>query len=104
LRTVEAVWKQENQKNNVLQIAKESGLLYDKFVGFVEDLKMIGKHLESSNTSYQAAMNKLTEGKGNLIKKVEHLKNLGARTNKSIDGTLVKEAAEQTAPSELLEE
>jgi len=104
LRTVEAVWKQENQKNNVLQIAKESGLLYDKFVGFVEDLKMIGKHLENSNTSYQAAMNKLTEGKGNLIKKVEHLKNLGARTSKSIDSTLVKEAAEQAAPSELLKE
>ena len=104
LRTVEAVWKQENQKNNVLQIAKESGLLYDKFVGFVEDLKMIGKHLENSNTSYKAAMNKLTSGKGNLIKKVEHLKNLGARTTKSIDGTLVKEAAEQVAPSELLEE
>ena len=104
LRTVEAVWKQENQKKNVLRIAKESGLLYDKFVGFVEDLKMIGKHLDNSNTSYQAAMNKLTNGNGNLIKKVEHLKNLGARTTKSIDNSLVKEAAEQVTSSELLEE
>jgi len=104
LRTVEAVWKQENQKNNVLKIAKESGLLYDKFVGFVEDLKMIGKHLDNSTTSYQAAMNKLTVGKGNLIRKVEHIKNLGARTTKSLDGTLVQEAEEPATSSALLEE
>lgn len=92
LRTVEGVWKQENQKNNVLRIARESGLLYDKFVGFVEDLKAIGRHLESGHTSYLSAMNKLTEGKGNLVKKVEQLKNLGARTTKSLDNNLVREA------------
>ncbi|MGV3588878.1 MAG: DNA recombination protein RmuC [Adhaeribacter sp.] len=92
LRTVEGVWKQENQKNNVLRIAKESGLLYDKFVGFVEDMKAIGRQLDSSQTSYQAALSKLTEGKGNLIKKVEQLKKLGARTSKSLDSSLVKAA------------
>lgn len=104
LRTVEGVWKQENQKNNVLRIARESGLLYDKFVGFVEDLKAIGRHLESGHNSYQAAMNKLTEGKGNLIKKVEQLKNLGARTTKSLDNNLVREAEEEQAQPPLLEE
>lgn len=103
LRTVEGVWKQESQKNNVLRIAKESGLLYDKFVGFVEDLKLIGRHLESSHTSYQAAMNKLTDGKGNLIKKVEQLKNLGARTTKSLDNTLLKEAEANIPPTNLPE-
>jgi DNA recombination protein RmuC len=107
LRTVEGVWKQESQKNNVLKIARESGLLYDKFVGFVEDLKAIGKNIESSHSSYQAAMNKLTDGKGNLIKKVEQLKNLGARTTKSLDNGILKEAevtiVEPQLP-ELLEE
>ncbi|KAA5539398.1 DNA recombination protein RmuC [Adhaeribacter rhizoryzae] len=92
LRTVEGVWKQENQKNNVLRIAKESGLLYDKFVGFVEDMKAIGRQLDNSQTSYQAALSKLTEGKGNLIKKVEQLKKLGARTSKSLDSSLVRAA------------
>lgn len=94
LRTVEGVWKQEDQKNNVLRIARESGLLYDKFVGFVEDLKAIGRHLESGQNSYQAAMNKLTEGKGNLVKKAEQLKNLGARTSKSLDHKLLQESRE----------
>jgi DNA recombination protein RmuC len=108
LRTVEGVWKQENQKNNVLKIARESGLLYDKFANFVEDLKAIGKSIESSQTSYVAAMNKLTEGKGNLIRKVQQLKVLGARTTKTIDTNFLRESelepeATPTQP-ELLEE
>ncbi|WP_026464920.1 DNA recombination protein RmuC [Adhaeribacter aquaticus] len=102
LRTVEGVWKQENQKNNVLKIAKESGLLYDKFVGFVEDLKAIGKHLDNSHSSYQAAMNKLTDGKGNLIKKVEQLKNMGARTSKSLDISLLKDSETEEVSAGLL--
>jgi DNA recombination protein RmuC len=104
LRTVEGVWKQENQKNNVLRIARESGLLYDKFVGFVEDLKTIGRHLENGHSSYTSAMNKLTEGKGNLVKKVEQLKNLGARTTKSLDNNLVREAEEEPGLPHLLNE
>jgi DNA recombination protein RmuC len=92
LRTVAGVWRQEDQKRNVLRIAEESGKLYDKFVGFVDDLKTIGKHLESGQTSYQAAMNKLTDGKGNLIRKVELLKELGAKTSKKLDDGLRQEA------------
>ncbi len=92
LRTVEGVWKQESQKNNVLKIARESGLLYDKFANFVEDLKAIGKSIESSQSSYLAAMNKLTEGKGNLIRKVQQLKVLGARTTKTIDTNFIRES------------
>jgi DNA recombination protein RmuC len=98
LRTVAGVWRQEDQKRNVIRIAEESGKLYDKFVGFVEDLKSIGKHLESSQGAYHAAMNKLTDGKGNLIRRVEILKELGAKTSKTIDDNLLQEA--QIAPIE----
>ncbi|QCR21965.1 DNA recombination protein RmuC [Pontibacter sp. SGAir0037] len=92
LRTVAGVWRQEDQKRNVIRIAEESGKLYDKFVGFVDDLKTIGKHIENSQSSYSAAMNKLTEGKGNLIRRVEILKELGAKTSKTIDDSLLLEA------------
>jgi DNA recombination protein RmuC len=92
LRTVAGVWRQEDQKRNVLRIAEESGKLYDKFVGFVDDLKVIGKHLESSQQAYNGAMNKLTDGKGNLIRRVEILKELGAKTSKNIDEHLLQEA------------
>jgi DNA recombination protein RmuC len=92
LRTVAGVWRQEDQKRNVIKIAEESGKLYDKFVGFVDDLKTIGKHLEHSQSSYNSAMNKLTEGKGNLIRRVEILRELGAKTSKTIDDNLLKEA------------
>ncbi len=100
LRTVAGVWRQEDQKRNVLKIAEESGKLYDKFVGFVDDLKTIGKHLESSQSSYNAAMNKLTEGKGNLIRRVEILKELGAKTSKHIDDNLLQEAQLTEQPKE----
>ncbi|MBC5773582.1 DNA recombination protein RmuC [Pontibacter sp. KCTC 32443] len=92
LRTVAGVWRQEDQKRNVIRIAEESGKLYDKFVGFVDDLKTIGKHIEQSQSAYGLAMNKLTEGKGNLIRKVEQLKELGAKTSKTIDESLLLEA------------
>ncbi len=100
LRTVAGVWRQEDQKRNVLRIAEESGRLYDKFVGFVEDLKAVGKHLENSQGSYLAAMNKLTDGKGNLIRRVELLKELGAKTSKTLDDGLLQEAKALEAPGE----
>lgn len=92
LRTVAGVWRQEDQKRNVIKIAEESGKLYDKFVGFVDDLKTVGKHLESSQSSYNAAMNKLTDGRGNLIRRVEILRELGAKTSKTLDDNLLQEA------------
>lgn len=90
LRTVASVWKQENQKRNVLRIAEESGKLYDKFVGFVDDMKDIGLNLERSQQKYSLAMNKLSEGNGNLIKKAELLKKLGAKTSKNLDTNLIQ--------------
>jgi DNA recombination protein RmuC len=90
LRTVASVWKQENQKRNVLRIAEESGKLYDKFVGFVDDMKDIGVNLERSQQKYNQAMNKLSEGNGNLIKKAELLKKLGAKSSKNLDMRLIR--------------
>jgi len=93
LRTVASVWKQESQKRNVLRIAEESGKLYDKFANFLDDLKDIGIYLDRSQQKYQAAMNKLSEGNGNLIKKVELLKKLGARTSKTMETNWIHAAS-----------
>jgi len=92
LSTVASIWKQEDQKRNALEIAKEGGLLYDKFEGFVQDLIRVGKNLKSSKESYDDAMNKLTEGKGNIIKKIENLKDLGAKTKKSLPQNIIDRA------------
>lgn len=92
LSTVASIWKQEDQKRNALEIAKEGGLLYDKFEGFVQDLIKVGKSLKSSKDSYEDAMNKLTDGRGNIIKKIENLKDLGAKTKKSLPQNIIDRA------------
>jgi len=92
LSTVASIWKQEDQKRNALEIAKEGGLLYDKFEGFVQDLIKVGKSIKSSKDSYEDAMSKLTEGRGNIIKKIENLKDLGAKTKKSIPQNIIDRA------------
>ena len=92
LSTVASIWKQEDQKRNALEIAKEGGLLYDKFEGFVQDLIKVGKSIKSSKESYEDAMSKLTEGRGNIIKKIENLKDLGAKTKKSIPQNIIDRA------------
>ena len=88
LSTVASIWKQEDQKRNALEIAKEGGLLYDKFEGFVQDLIKVGKSLKNSKDSYEDAMSKLTDGRGNIIKKIENLKDLGAKPKKASHKTL----------------
>jgi len=92
LRTIANIWKNEYQNQNALEIAKQSGALYDKFVGFTNDLIEVGNKLNSSQESYEKAMRKLTSGPGNLIKKVENIKGLGANTSKSQDKNLIKRA------------
>lgn len=94
LSTVASIWKQEDQKKNVLEIASQAGALYDKFEGLVEDLLKIGKQINASQDGYKAAMNKLSEGKGNLIGRVERLKTLGAKTKKSLPSNLLDRAKE----------
>ena len=84
MSTVSYMWQQESQKKNVLEIARQSGALYDKFCNFVDDLKGIGKSIEQSSKKYNDAMNKLSSGKGNLIKRTETIKKLGAKATKSL--------------------
>ncbi|MBL6657791.1 MAG: DNA recombination protein RmuC [Flavobacteriales bacterium] len=92
LSTVASIWKQEDQKRNALEIAKEGGLLYDKFEGFIKDLIKVGNSLKTSKDSYDEAMNKLTEGNGNIVKKIENLKQLGAKTKKSLPQNIIDRA------------
>ncbi len=95
LSTVASIWKQEDQKRNVIEIARQAGALYDKFEGLVQDLIKVGKQLNASQEGYKSAMNKLTEGKGNLISRVENLKTLGAKTKKALPPNLLERAGEE---------
>ncbi len=95
LTTVASIWKQEDQKKNVIEIAKQAGALYDKFEGMVQDLLKVGNQINASQQSYKSAMNKLSEGKGNLIRRVENLKKLGAKTQKSIPKAMVERSLEE---------
>jgi DNA recombination protein RmuC len=84
LRTIASIWQQENQTRNALEIARQSGALYDKVVAFIEDMESIGKSLESTRKTYDLASNKLYMGSGNLVKRAETIKKLGAKTTKEL--------------------
>lgn len=86
LRTIASIWKQERQTQNVMEIAKEAGALYDKFVGFMQDMDKVSEQLGRAVRSHEDATRKLGTGPGNVIRKVENLKKLGARASKQIDG------------------
>lgn len=85
LRTIASMWKQENQNRNVMEIARLSGEMYDKFAGFVNDLEAIGKNIRQSQDAYDKAFNKLVDGRGNLTITAEKIKKLGAKANKQLD-------------------
>ena len=87
LRTVESVWKIDKQNRNVNEIARQSGSLYDKLVGFVEDMEELDRCLSKARDSYNKAQNKLSTGKGNALSKLENIKKLGAKTQKHIPTT-----------------
>lgn len=93
LRTIANIWKQENLNKNVIEIARQGGALYDKFVGFVDDLINIGKKIDDSKEHYTEAMKKLYEGKGNIIKQIENIKKLGAKATKSLGQNLLDKAS-----------
>lgn len=84
LRTIDSMWTNQKQQENAFEIARQAGALYDKFEGFVADLIKIGKKIDESKAEYGFAMNKLVDGSGNLIKRVENLKKMGAKTQKSL--------------------
>lgn len=94
LRTVAHLWRQDHQNRNALEIAKQCGSLYDKFVGFVDDLEKLGQRLDQAQTSYHDAFNKLKSGKGNLIRTAEKVRELGVKPSKSLSSPLIESAAD----------
>ncbi|HAN10382.1 MAG TPA: DNA recombination protein RmuC [Clostridiales bacterium] len=80
------IWKQDNQSKNVMDIAKKSGEMYDKFAMFLDTLFDMGRQIEKAKESYDKAVNQLSNGKGNLMKRAEEIKNLGANSKKNIEG------------------
>ncbi|WP_341220600.1 DNA recombination protein RmuC [Polaribacter atrinae] len=94
LRTIDSMWNNEKQQRNALEIARQAGALYDKFNGLLNDLIGIGKRIDDSKSEYSNAMNKLFEGRGNLITSVEKLKKMGAKAKKAIPENIIKRANE----------
>jgi DNA recombination protein RmuC len=92
LRTIDSMWTNQKQQENAFEIARQAGALYDKFQGLMEDLIKIGKRIDESKSEYGFAMNKLFEGKGNLITSVEKLKKMGAKAKKSLPENVIKKA------------
>lgn len=84
LKIVDDLWKRDDQSRNALNIAQRGGLLYDKFVGFVESLESVGKGLAAADANYQRAIKQLSEGNGNLIGQAEKLRELGVKTSKRL--------------------
>lgn len=92
LRTIANIWKNEYQNRNALEIARQGGNLYDKFVAFTEDLKNVGRHMDASQKVYVEAMKKLVDGSGNLVNRAQKIKDLGAKTSKQMDQKLIERA------------
>lgn len=92
LRTIDSMWNNEKQQQNALEIAKQAGSLYDKFEGLYNDLIGIGKKLDGAKSDYSSAMNKLVDGRGNLISSVQKLKKMGAKAKKELPEAILKRA------------
>jgi len=94
LRTIDTMWNNEKQQKNAIEIARQAGALYDKFHNLMVDLTGVGKDMDRAKSNYSAAMNKLFEGKGNLITSVEKIKKLGAKAKKALPEAIVNKAIE----------
>ena len=94
LKTIDSMWNNEKQQQNAIEIARQAGALYDKFEGLVTDLTKVGKKMDEAKNEYKGAMNKLVEGRGNLITSVEKIKKLGAKAKKSLPENIVQRANE----------
>jgi DNA recombination protein RmuC len=96
MRTVASVWSVHKQNTNAREIARRAGLLYDKFVGFVENLQQIGDRLRQAQQSYDEAFGQLSTGAGNLLRQTDMLRELGARNTKQLDQKLAEQAKEES--------
>lgn len=94
LRTIDSMWNNEKQQRNAIEIARQAGALYDKFDGLIKDLTSVGKRLDDAKKDYSSAMNKLVDGRGNLITSVEKLKKMGAKAKKSLPQAIIDRASE----------
>ena len=94
LKTISFMWKQDKANKNAIEIARQAGSLYDKFTSFSDDLLKVGNNINSTKNIYEEAMKKLTEGKDNLVRKSERLRELGAKTSKIINSKLIERANE----------
>ena len=94
LRTVAHLWRQDHQNKNALEIARQCGALYDKFVGFVDDMEKLGQRIDQAQTSYHDAFSKLKTGKGNLIRTAEKVRELGVKPSKTLPTSLLDSTAE----------
>ncbi len=92
LKTIANIWRHDNQNKNALEIAQQSGALYDKFVGLADNLIKVGKKIDESKAEYTDAMGKLIEGRGNLVGRVERLKEMGAKATKTLPQGLLDRA------------
>ncbi|CCG52883.1 DNA recombination protein RmuC [Flavobacterium indicum GPTSA100-9 = DSM 17447] len=92
LRTIDSMWTNQKQQENAVEIARQAGALYDKFEGLISDLHRIGKKMDEAKNEYGNAMNKLVEGKGNLVSSVEKLKKMGAKAKKTLPENIVNKA------------
>jgi DNA recombination protein RmuC len=94
LRTVAHLWRQDHQNKNALDIARQCGALYDKFVGFIDDMEKLGQRIDQAQTSYHDAFNKLKTGKGNLIRTAERVRELGVKPSKTLPTGLLDSTVE----------
>ncbi|MCW3162108.1 DNA recombination protein RmuC [Chryseobacterium oryctis] len=101
LRTIDSMWTNQKQQDNAIEIARQAGALYDKFDGFVTNLLKVGKKMEEAKSEYEGAMNKLVDGRGNLVTAVQRLKVMGARATKALPENLVARAKANEEISEL---
>ena len=92
LRTIDSMWNNEKQQRNAIEIARQAGALYDKFEGFITDLTKVGKKMDEAKVEYKGAMNKLVEGRGNIITSIEKLKKMGAKAKKSLPDKYLERA------------
>lgn len=96
LRLISQLWSHDRQTRNAIDIAEKSGQMYDKFVGFVTDMERIEKGLTAARTAYDGAMNKLRDGRGNLITRAENLRKLGVKASKRLRDTSAGDDSEDT--------
>lgn len=92
LRIIDAMWRLDSQNRNAEEIVKQGTALYEKFVGFTEDMRAVGQHLGRSQEAYESAMNKLSTGKGNLVNRAESMRRLGLNNKKELPPELIEKS------------